>query len=100
VIEVSTAHVRDGARYEIVLGRRLGARSARSFEGFELVEIPGDGMLIRGHVADQAALHGVLALVRDLGIPLLAVRMVEPDRAATKSAAPTIAAGPSEPKVP
>jgi hypothetical protein len=31
-------------------------------------------MLLRGVVEDQAALHGVLAQIRDLGIPLLAVR--------------------------
>jgi hypothetical protein len=64
----------NGDGYEIVVGKRLGSRSARTFEGFELIEIPGDGMLLRGVVEDQAALHGVLAQIRDLGIPLLAVR--------------------------
>ncbi|HSK52847.1 MAG TPA: hypothetical protein VLA44_08835 [Clostridia bacterium] len=63
-------------QYEIVIGRRLGARSARQFEGFHLVDIDGDGMLLRGRLPDQAALHGVLARIRDLGIPLLEVRRV------------------------
>jgi hypothetical protein len=61
-------------QYEIVIGRRLGSRSARQFEGFDLVDIDGDGMLLRGRLPDQAALHGVLARIRDLGIPLLEVR--------------------------
>ena len=69
----------DYANYEIVLGKRLGSRGAASFAGFELIEIPGDGMLLRGRVVDQAALHGVLAQVRDLGIPLVSVRRGEAD---------------------
>ena len=68
----------DGDRYEIVLGRRLGPRSAALLGDLELVEIPGDGVLVRGVFLDQAALHGVLARIRDLGVPLLAVRRIEP----------------------
>jgi hypothetical protein len=40
----------------------------------------GDGTtVIHGPVVDQAALHGLLARVRDLGIPLLSVTQVDPD---------------------
>jgi hypothetical protein len=74
VIAVGTRPSEDSADYEIVLGKRLGSRGAASFSGFELIELPGDGVLLRGRVADQAALHGVLAQVRDLGIPLVSVR--------------------------
>jgi hypothetical protein len=35
---------------------------------------------IAGPVVDQAALHGLLAKVRDLGLPLLSVRRLDPDR--------------------
>lgn len=63
-----------GDRYEIVLARQLGQRTTALFPGLDVSAIPGDGMRIRGTFADQAALHGVLARVRDLGIPLLEVR--------------------------
>lgn len=66
-----------GERYEIVVSKRLGSRSATAFEGFELEPIPGDGMLLSGSVADQAGLHGVLGRLRDLGIPIVSVRRVE-----------------------
>lgn len=78
---MGTSPTRNDMRYEIVIGRRLGSRSATSFPGFDFIEIPGDGMLLRGPVADQAALHGVLAQIRDLGIPLMSVRRLEPGQA-------------------
>ena len=37
--------------------------------------------LITGPVVDQAALHGLLRKVRDLGMPLISVVSVEPDQA-------------------
>ncbi len=63
-----------GERYEIVVGKRLGARSATYFDGFELADMPDNGTLLRSGVIDQAALHGVLGRIRDLGIPLVSVR--------------------------
>ena len=73
---MGTSWPSEGDEYEIVIGKRLGSRSARMFDGFEAIAIPGDGMRLRGRVADQASLHGVLARIRDLGIPLLEVRRV------------------------
>ena len=42
----------------------------------------GDGTtVLQGPVVDQAALHGLLQRVRDLGLPLLSVTQVEPAQA-------------------
>ena len=63
----------DAARYEIRLAGRLEARWAAWFDGLTASR-DGDGTtLISGHVADQAALHGLLQRVRDLGLPLVSV---------------------------
>jgi hypothetical protein len=65
--------------YEIRLRGRLDQRWASWFDGMT-VSTGADGTtLIRGRVADQAALHGLLARLRDLGLPLLSVTQVRPD---------------------
>ena len=62
--------------YEIHLRGRLDQRWASWFDGMT-VSTGADGTtLIRGPVADQAALHGLLARLRDLGLPLLSVTQV------------------------
>ena len=67
--------------YEIRLRGHLDARWAAWFDGMALTR-EGDGTTrLRGPVADQAALHGLLQRVRDLGLPLLSVRQVEPAQA-------------------
>lgn len=65
--------------YEIILAEWLDDRWSASFEGMQLRRGPdGDGTSLRGHVADQAALHGLLATARDLGLTLLSVRCIDP----------------------
>jgi hypothetical protein len=59
-------------RYEIRIQGRLDGRWSAWFDGMEFVDEDGC-TLIRGHVADQAALHGLIQKVRDLGLPLLSV---------------------------
>jgi hypothetical protein len=50
---------------------------------FDELEVTSDDQLgqtvIAGPVPDQAALHGVLARIRDLGLTLIAVQRIEPD---------------------
>lgn len=47
------------------------------FDGFALTSQPDDETLLVGTVKDQAALHGLLAKIRDLGLPLLTVQRIE-----------------------
>jgi hypothetical protein len=77
--DTSAGHGQGAGRYEIRVKGHLGPRWAARFEGMTLTR-DGDGTtVIHGPVVDQAALHGLLARVRDLGIPLLSVTQVEPD---------------------
>ncbi|HEX3621957.1 MAG TPA: hypothetical protein VHT97_06560 [Acidimicrobiales bacterium] len=80
-----TNHSDSSGRYEIRLRGRLHARWAPWFDGLTIINGSDGTTVLRGELADQAALHGVLRTLADLGLPLLSVAPVEPDR----SAAPT-----------
>ena len=60
--------------YEIRLKGRLEPRWADWFDGLTLTHESDGTTLLSGPVVDQAALHGLLGKVRDLGLPLIAVR--------------------------
>jgi hypothetical protein len=68
---------REPGQYEIRLQGHLAARWATWFEGLSLTQERDGTTVIRGSVIDQAALHGVLGKVRDLGLPLIAVTQIE-----------------------
>ena len=64
--------------YEIRLKGHLGSQWTDWFDGLTItLEEDGD-TLLTGPVIDQAALHGLLKKVRDLGMPLVSVSPVEP----------------------
>ena len=66
-------------RYEICIKGRLGDRWAAWFDGLEITD-PGDGTtVLRGPVLDQAALHGLLQRLRDVGLTLISLREVADD---------------------
>jgi len=67
--------------YEIRFTGHLDARRAQMFEGLEMVQGPGGETVLTGPVIDQAALHGILERVRDLGVPLLSVKRLPPEEA-------------------
>jgi hypothetical protein len=74
-----TPDPREAGRYEIRLTGHLDERWGAWFDGMT-VSRAGDGTtVVSGPVADQAALHGVLQRVRDLGLPLISVRQVGAD---------------------
>jgi hypothetical protein len=62
--------------YQIRVRGHLGARWAEWFGGLHIANEDNGEAELTGPVADQAALHGLLARVRDLGLPLLAVTRV------------------------
>jgi hypothetical protein len=71
--DTSAARPNHPGRYEIRLKGHLGNRWAAVFDGMTLTT-RGDGTtLIEGPVVDQAALHGLLRTLRDIGLPLLSV---------------------------
>ena len=79
--EVSTADHHEPGLYEIRLKGHLDDRWADWFGGLTITLKDNGDTLLTGPVVDQAALHGLLRKVRDLGIPLLSVMRVEPGQA-------------------
>ena len=68
-------------RYAIRLKGHLDDRWAAWFGGLTLTREDNGDTLLTGPVLDQAALHGLLRKVRDLGMPLISVIGVEPGQA-------------------
>ena len=67
------------AIYQIRVKGSLDQKWSDWFDGFAINPQPGDTTLLAGPVADQAALHGLLAKIRDLGLPLLFIKRIEDD---------------------
>ena len=67
--------------YEIRLKGHLDDKWADWFEGLTITRADNGETVLRGLVVDQAALHGLLRKVRDLGMPLLSVTHVAPSQA-------------------
>jgi hypothetical protein len=63
--------------YEIRLKGHLGSQWTDWFEGLTITLEDNGDTLLTGPVIDQAALHGLLKKVRDLGLPLLSVSPLE-----------------------
>ncbi|MFN8467327.1 MAG: hypothetical protein U0X20_17345 [Caldilineaceae bacterium] len=61
------------AQYKICVQGELGAQWSAWFTGMAVEAEPGGTSVLWGVLADQAALYGVLARIRDLGLPLLTV---------------------------
>jgi hypothetical protein len=75
-------------QYQIRVEGLLGDQWSAWFEGLTITPAENGDTLITGWVADQAALHGLLKKVRDLGLPLLSVNPLEPGTPAGAEAAP------------
>ena len=62
--------------YEIRVQGRLDQRWSSWFDGLIISYESEDITVLRGLLVDEAALHGILIKVRDLALPLLAVKRV------------------------
>jgi hypothetical protein len=67
------------AHYEFRVQGVLDSGWSAWFEGLRVTSDRAGQTTIAGPVIDQAALHGLLAKIRDLGLPLLEVRRLDPD---------------------
>ncbi len=63
--------------YQIRVKGNLDRKWSDWFDGLTIMPQADDETLLTGPVADQAALHGLLAKFRDLGLPLLSVKRME-----------------------
>lgn len=71
----------ESSLYQIRLKGHLSPQWATYFDGFTLTNSEHGEALLAGVITDQAALHGILAKIRDLGLPLLSVNRIDNERA-------------------
>ena len=64
--------------YQIRIQGMLDASWSDWFDGFS-ISIEGSETVLRGTVIDQAALHGILAKLNDLGLPIICVERCAPE---------------------
>lgn len=85
--------------YEIRVQGRLDQHWATWFEKLTLT-YDGDCTILRGPLVDEAALHGILAKVRDLNVRLLSVQAIGEDNSAVgaQTTAESVASTPEEPR--
>ncbi len=67
--------------YHITIQGHLDARWSTWFDGLTITNRDNGEAVLAGPIMDQAALHGVLVKIRDLGLPLVAVQPVTVDAA-------------------
>ena len=77
----ATGPASDPGWYRIRIQGRLEKRWGAWFDGMSLTAGPDGTTVLRGRVGDQAALHGLIQRVRDLGLTLLEVTLEEPEQA-------------------
>ena len=65
------------AVYEIRVEGHLDGRWSEWFDELAIANVEDGDAVLSGEIVDQSALHGVLAKVRDLGLPLMAVSRVK-----------------------
>jgi hypothetical protein len=77
--EIPAGPQHNPGRYEIRLKGHLDSRWSAWFDGLSLTNSSDGTTIIHGLIADQAALHGLLQKVRDMGLPLVSVTQIPSD---------------------
>ena len=76
---MESEHVRQEV-YQIVVKGHLDSEWSEWFDGLTITLVDNGETILSGPVVDQTALHGVLIKIRDLGLPLLSLVRIEPER--------------------
>lgn len=74
---MSKSMLRQPIQYAIRIKEHIPENWSAWFEGLSIVNLENDGSILSGPVADQSALHGLLAKVRDLNLTLISVTQIE-----------------------
>ena len=86
--QIPTGDRHSSGLYEIRVKGHLDSRWGRWFDGMGLTHESDGTTLIHGQVVDQAALHGLLQKIRDVGLPLVSVTQLDSDHPAVPSTEP------------
>jgi hypothetical protein len=73
-----TANDNQVLRYEIKVKGHLDKYWSEWFNGMDIQNLSGGEAVLCGPVIDQAALHGLLIKIRDIGLPLISVQNIRP----------------------
>jgi hypothetical protein len=65
--------------YQITVLGHLDSEWSEWFDGLTITPVDSGETILTGPIVDQAALHGVLIKIRDLGLPLLRLSRIEPE---------------------
>jgi hypothetical protein len=74
--------MRQPVRYSLRVRGQLGPQWSSWFEGLDVETVPGGDTTLTGSLPDQAALHGLLARVRDIGLTLISVETLDQEEVA------------------
>ncbi len=76
---MESEHVRQEV-YQIVVKGHLDSEWSEWFDGLTITLVDNGETILTGPIVDQTALHGVLIKIRDVGLPLLSLVRIEPER--------------------
>lgn len=66
--------------YRITIKGHLDGEWSERFDGLTITLVDTGETILTGPIVDQTALHGVLSKIRDLGLPLLSLTRLAPER--------------------